>query len=282
MQSIMAAIPPLFTPSRGTRTSPRTSLGASSRTGAQDSPRLKKKTPGSARRKSFARKLIDQDTTDTTPQRPDEDGGETHNASQGAADSVQLEHSEVALASTPRVPPSSVSATRRGQKSADIASPSGSQSNRVSAGRISEIINREDIGAPGKEREEEEEEEEEEYGFKRLDGYRWVGDSIEVQVEWDTGEITWEPETNLHEDAPDTLFEYWREQGGRPKNPTDPEIYEVFAILKHNRNRSRLLVEWVGFERSEASWASRKIIEETAKNVVDAYFESLKTTKRKK
>nr|UWK21933.1 chromo(chromatin organization modifier)domain [Trichoderma taxi] len=271
MQSIMAAIPPLFTPGKGTRSSPRNSLGASSSAGAQDSPRLKKKTPGSARRKSFARKLIDQETT---PQKQDEEDSGVNNVSEGVGVSVQLEQDEVASASTPRAPLGSVSATHSIQNAADAAGPSSSQARRVRTGRISEIINREDIGVA--------EAEEQEYGFKRFFGYRWIGNSIEIQVEWDTGEVTWEPETNLHEDAPDSLFEYWREQGGRPQNPADPEIYEVFAILKHNKNRSRLLVEWVGFEPSEASWASRKIIEETAKDIVDAYFDSLKTTKKMK
>nr|UWK21955.1 chromo domain [Trichoderma turrialbense] len=256
----MAAIPPLFTPGKATRSSPRASLGASSNAGTQDSPRLKKKRPGSSRRKSFARKLVDQETT---PQRQDEDESEVHNASEGVGDSVQLEQDEVASASTPRAP-----------QAADRAIPSGSQTRAAFTGSISDIIDQQDIGVP--------ETVEEEYGFKRFVAYRWVGDSIEIEVEWDNGEITWEPETNLHEDAPETLFEYWREQGGRPKNPTDPEIYEVFAILKHNKNRTRLLVEWVGFERSEASWVSRKIIEETAKDIVDAYVDSLKTTRRQK
>nr|UXE44010.1 chromo domain containing protein [Trichoderma aurantioeffusum] len=255
----MAAIPPLFTPGKGTRASPRTSLGASSSAVAQNSPRLKKKTPGSSRRKSFARKLIDSETTSH------EDDNDVHNASGGVGDSVQLEQDEVASASTPRA-----------SKAADTTIPSGSQPRVAGAaftGSISDIIDQETVEAP--------ETVEEEYGFKRLVGYRWVGDSIEVQVEWDTGDITWEPEANLHEDAPEALFEYWSEQGGRPKNPADPEIYEVFAILKHNKNRTRLLVEWVGFKRSEASWASRKILEETAKDIVDAYFDSLKTTRRK-
>ncbi|KAM0254563.1 hypothetical protein ACHAQJ_006671 [Trichoderma viride] len=270
----MAAIPPLFTPGKATRASPRTSLGASSSAGAQDSPRLKKKTPGSSRRKSFARKLIDEETT---PQKQDGDGGKVHNASEIVGDSVQLEQDEVASASTPRVPQSPASVTRSSsKKGAATASPSGSRTNAVRPGRISEIINRKDIGAP------ETEEGEEEYSFKRFVEYRWAYDSIEIQVEWETGEMTWEPETNLHEDVPDTLFEYWREQGGRPKNPIDPEVYEVFAILKHNKNRTKLLVEWVGYEASEASWASRKVIEETAKDIVDAYFERLKTTKGKK
>ncbi|KAH8128823.1 hypothetical protein FP744_10007180 [Trichoderma asperellum] len=277
MQSIMAAIPSVFTPGRATRSSPRSSVGANSTVGTQDSPRLKKKTPGSNRRRSFARKLIDDQ--EASPQHQDTDDSNMHGAGEETGESLQLEQDEI-VSSTPRVRPSPGSATRSSKRAAATAtaSPSGSRANAGRSGRISEILNRKDIGVP----ETEEDEGEEEYGFKRFVGHRWVDNSIEIQVEWDTGETTWEPETNLHEDVPDTLFEYWREQGGRPSNPADPEMYEVFAILKHNGNRTKLKVEWVGFEPSEASWVSRKIVEETAKDMVDAYFESVKTTRGKK
>nr|UWK20140.1 chromo domain [Trichoderma deliquescens] len=259
----MAAIPPLFTPGKGNnRASPRSSLGPGSSAGARDSPRLKKKTPGSSRRKSFARKLVD------TPQKQDGDESEVHNVSETVGYSVQLGQDEVASASTPRAPPSSVSAALSSKKT---TVPSASHVTPARTGRISEILNRKDIGVL--------DDADEEFGFQGFLTHRWNGNSMEIQVEWDSGEITWEPEINLHEDAPDTLFEFWRDQGGRPKNPIDPEMYEVFAILKHNKNRTRLLVEWVGYDRSEASWAPRKIIEETAKDIVDAYFDSLKSKK---
>nr|UWK20106.1 chromo domain containing protein [Trichoderma decipiens] len=264
----MAAIP-LFTPSQKSRASPRNSLGVSPGFRAQDSPRLKKKTPGSSRRKSFARKLLE-----SPPHRQDEDESEVPSIGQGVRDSMQLEQDEVASASTPRATPKSAGAGSS-KNPASAASTPGNQTGTADVKRAS-VITDGDAGLR------EPETDDEEYGFKRFIGHRWVGDSIEIHVEWDSSETTWEPETNLHEDAPEALFEYWREQGGRPKNPIDPEIYEVFAILKHNKNRSRLLVEWVGFERSEASWASRKIIEETAKDIVDAYFDSLKPTKEKK
>ncbi|KAL6890451.1 hypothetical protein GGI43DRAFT_387655 [Trichoderma evansii] len=273
----MAAIPSVFTPSRATRSSPRNSLGANSSIGAPDSPRLKKKTPGSNRRRSFARKLIDDQ--ETSPQNRDRDSSSMNVAGEETGESLQLEQDEI-VSSTPRVRPSPGSATRSSKRAAAkaTASPSGSRANASRSGRISEIFNQKDIGVP----ETEEDDGEEEYGFKRFIGYRWADNSIEIQVKWDTGETTWEPETILHEDVPDTLFQYWREQGGRPLNPVDPEMYEVFAIRKHNGNRTKLMVEWVGFEPSEASWVSRKTVEETAKDIVDAYFESVKTTKRKK
>ncbi|TFA99548.1 hypothetical protein CCMA1212_008538 [Trichoderma ghanense] len=293
MQSIISAFP-LFTPSKRASASPRVSLGTSPSIAGPASPRLKlkKNTSGSTRRQSSARRLTNEETS---LQREDENGGEADQASDTVGDSLQLEQHEVVSASTPRAAPSAVNVVE-----------AYSTRSAMRAGRISEILRRAEIGAEetgeteesqpeqevdamqeeavGREEEEDEEEEgdEEQYGFEGFVGYRWVGDSIEIQVQWDSGETTWEPEANLHHDCPEALFEYWCSHQGRPKNPRDPEMYEIYSILKHNRNRSRLLVEWVGFERSEATWVSRKVIEETAKDVVDAYFGSIKTKSRKK
>ncbi|KAL6696946.1 hypothetical protein J3F84DRAFT_371705 [Trichoderma pleuroticola] len=284
MQSIMAAIP-LFTPSKPSRSSPRTSLGTTPGSGT---PRLKKSTPGSKRRQSYAKRQTEEAAAS---QRGAADDSEIHNVS----DSVQLEQDEVASASTPRTTPRSLSS----KKAADTTRPS-----RLT-GRISEILDQPDIGAeePAEpersEKPRKPEEEETEYEFVGFAGYRWAGDSIELQVkwkrdehddgeewedaeEWEGGMMTWEPERNLHQDAPEFLFEYWRSQGGRPENPTDLELYEIFAVLKHNKNRTKLLIEWVGYERSEATWMLRKNIPKSARDIVDDYFAGLKTKGKKK
>ncbi|KAL7907367.1 hypothetical protein GGI35DRAFT_470586 [Trichoderma velutinum] len=296
MQSIMAAIP-LFTPTKPTRSSPRTSLGTTPSSG---SPRLKKSTPRSKKPQSYAKR---QTGEDAALQKEAEDDSEILNAS----DSVQLEQDEVASASTPRATARALSS----KKAADAARPAVRRT-----GRISEILDRADIGAeepeepgvPQKSGEPEKPEkpvesegsEEKEYAFDGFAGYRWAGDSIELQVkwvrdeeqdggaewegaeEWEGGKMTWEPERKLHEDAPEFLFAYWRAQGGRPENPTDPGLYEIFAVLKHNKNRTKLLIEWVGYERSEASWVPRKDIPATAQDIVDDYFASLKSKGKKK
>lgn len=298
MQSIISAFP-LFTPSKRASASPRVSLGTSSSIAGPVSPRLKlkKNSPGSTRRQSLARRLRNEETS---LQKEDDDSGEAYQPNDTVGDSLQLEQQELVSASTPRAAP----------RASNVVEAYSTRS-AMRAARISEILRRADIGAEeteepqmeqeveaaddevnavqeqGEGKEEEEEDEgddgdEEQYGFEGFAGYRWVGDSIEIQVQWDGGETTWEPEANLHHDCPKALFEYWRSHQGRPKNPRDPEMYEVYSILKHNRNRSRLLVEWVGFERSEATWVSRKVIEETAKDVVDAYFGSVTTKRRKK
>lgn len=82
----------------------------------------------------------------------------------------------------------------------------------------------------------------------------------------------------MHSDAPDALFEYWESQGGRPTNPQDPDMYHIFAIKKHSKDRKRLLVEWVGYGPKDATWAPRSQIEETAPEVVADYWKIVKVT----
>ncbi|KAL6803590.1 hypothetical protein J3E68DRAFT_390973 [Trichoderma sp. SZMC 28012] len=302
MQSIMAAIP-LFTPSKPTRASPRTSLGTTPGSGTsrvkKSTPGLKstpgsRSTPGSGRQ-SYAKR---QAAEAAALQRGTTDDSEIHNVS----DSVQLEQDEVASASTPRATARSLSS----RKAAETTRPF-----RLT-GRISEILDQPDIGEeelaqpaqPAQpersEKPRKPEEEDTEYVFVDFNGYRWAGDSIELQVkwkrdaqhddseewqdaeEWEGGKMTWEPERKLHEDAPEFLFEYWRTQGGRPENPTDPGLYEIFGVLKHNKNRTKLLIEWVGYERSEATWMLRKDIPKSAQDIVDDYFAGVKTKRKRK
>ncbi|KAF4984724.1 hypothetical protein FZEAL_165 [Fusarium zealandicum] len=118
------------------------------------------------------------------------------------------------------------------------------------------------------------------YSFKSIDNHRWVGDAIELHINWNGSAPSWEPEMTFHEDASDALFAYWRSKGGRPENPNNPGLYDVFAIRRHYRGK--LLVEWVGYEKKESSWVARKVIEETAKPLVDDYFATLEKTKKKK
>ncbi|PHH79863.1 hypothetical protein CDD80_3596 [Ophiocordyceps camponoti-rufipedis] len=108
--------------------------------------------------------------------------------------------------------------------------------------------------------------------FSRFVNHRWAGTSIEIQVLWKDGDVTWEPEANLHADALDTLLGYWAGRGGRPSNPQAPDMYDIFAIRKHSRDRRRLMVEWVGYDPKEASWIRRAVIEDTAPQLVEEYW----------
>lgn len=129
---------------------------------------------------------------------------------------------------------------------------------------------------------EESESDDPEEEFKRFANHRWVDNAIEIKVEWTRGTPTWEPERNLHRDAPDALFAYWKSQGGRPTNPQDPEMFDIFAIRKHSRDRKKLMVEWVGYDESENTWLPRAVVEETAKGLVDTYWEGVKSKSKKK
>lgn len=104
-----------------------------------------------------------------------------------------------------------------------------------------------------------------------LNGHRWKDGEIEVKVNWQGGESTWEPERNIHLDAPQILFNYWKVQGGRPTNPEDPEMFDIVAIRSHTKRR--LLVEWTGYPPSENTWMARKEVKATAPDVVKEYFQ---------
>ncbi|KAF4592252.1 Chromo domain protein [Ophiocordyceps camponoti-floridani] len=108
--------------------------------------------------------------------------------------------------------------------------------------------------------------------FSRFVNHRWAGTSMEIQVQWKDGDVTWEPEANLHADALETLLEYWAGRGGRPSNPLAPDMYDIFAIRKHSRDRRRLMVEWVGYDPKEASWIRRAVVEDTAPQLVEEYW----------
>ncbi|KAH7120144.1 hypothetical protein B0J13DRAFT_457475 [Dactylonectria estremocensis] len=113
-----------------------------------------------------------------------------------------------------------------------------------------------------------------EYAFNSIVAHRWNGTAFELRIDWEVGPKTWEPEVTLHQDAPDALFAYWCAQGGRPENPLDADIYNVYAIHKLSKNKRKVLVEWVGYEQKDMTWEDRKEIEKTAKAKVDEFLAS--------
>lgn len=114
----------------------------------------------------------------------------------------------------------------------------------------------------------------EQWFIRALSGHRRLNGDLEIQVEWDNGESTWEPERNIHLDAPELLFKYWDDQGGRPLNPEDPDVFDIVAIRAHSKRR--LLVEWTGYPPSENTWLPRQEVKATASDVVKEYFDGLK------
>lgn len=120
-----------------------------------------------------------------------------------------------------------------------------------------------------------------EYEIQALVDHRWDGDSIEVRVEWAQGGDTWEPEINLHEDANAMLLNYWKEMGGRPVNPEDPNLFHVARILRATPNGKKLLVEWVGYGPKGRTWELKTDMQEAAPEAV-ANFLKLQRAKARK
>lgn len=115
----------------------------------------------------------------------------------------------------------------------------------------------------------------ERFTIKRFADYRWDGDSIEVKVEWEKGRPTWEPEANLHSDAPNSLLAFWTSKHGHPTNPKDADLYEVHSIRNHTVDCKKLLVTWVGFGPEDATWEPCTALERSAGDVVADYWKSV-------
>lgn len=110
------------------------------------------------------------------------------------------------------------------------------------------------------------------YTIKQLVNHRWAGDDVEIRVEWLRSEPTWEAEAQLQHDAPESVLRYWREHGGRPPHPEDPDIFTVFAILGHSRDRKKLKVQWAGFGPEDASMEPRQRVKEWAPEMAGEYW----------
>jgi hypothetical protein len=102
-----------------------------------------------------------------------------------------------------------------------------------------------------------------------IKNHRWSDDSIELQIKWDEGDMTWEPEISIQEDAPEALFSYWSMKGGRPPHPSDPDLFHIFAVRKVAPRSQKVLVEWVGYK--EQTWEPRSTVEEAAPDMLKEF-----------
>jgi hypothetical protein len=105
---------------------------------------------------------------------------------------------------------------------------------------------------------------------------------LDLQVSWKTndpaGDITWEPESNIQEDAPKALFQYWRTiKGGRSLALKDHDMWHVHRIEKHQvvqgTNKVRLHVYWVG--SAQRSWEPEEAVAGYAEEHLEEYFARL-------
>ncbi|KAI8176896.1 chromo domain-containing protein [Colletotrichum sp. SAR 10_86] len=118
---------------------------------------------------------------------------------------------------------------------------------------------------------------EQKWGLSRIVSHRRVDshtssaghtpDRFELQVLWDTGEKTWEPETSVHQDAPDATLQYWESLGGRLRFMNETEYWIPLSIVKHRlqeenpNNEEEYLIQWVGAR--DRTWEKRGTVPRT-------------------
>ncbi|KAH6653647.1 hypothetical protein BKA67DRAFT_327276 [Truncatella angustata] len=110
---------------------------------------------------------------------------------------------------------------------------------------------------------------------------------ILLQVNWlDDPGATWELEEEIQDGASETLFDYWKKQGGRDSalfdkgsTPLMPyRKYWVYKILEHKREQSafKFKIQWVGYPSDEANitWENELKLKNCAKELLDEYWAS--------
>ncbi|KAI0204471.1 hypothetical protein F4808DRAFT_343419 [Astrocystis sublimbata] len=131
----------------------------------------------------------------------------------------------------------------------------------------------------------------EEREISGLLGHRMSTDGdgvVELLVQW-AGErqsdATWEYEDEIQHGAAETLYEYWKDQGGRihtlfhkPKNPPN-ESYLVFKVLRHekkSRGGFQFEVQWVGHPaiNSETTMEAEAKLKNIAPGLLEEYWEN--------
>ncbi|KAI2617894.1 hypothetical protein GGR54DRAFT_640978 [Hypoxylon sp. NC1633] len=132
----------------------------------------------------------------------------------------------------------------------------------------------------------------EEHEIQALLKHRMTKDGsgiVQLLVHW-AGETeeqaTWEFEEEIQRGAEDTVYEYWKAQGGRlntlfikPNNPP-PEIYHVYNILRHEkraRGGFEFEVQWVGHPatRGETTMEAEVKLKKIAPKAIDEYWEGV-------
>ncbi|KAJ4175672.1 hypothetical protein NW755_014812 [Fusarium falciforme] len=116
--------------------------------------------------------------------------------------------------------------------------------------------------------------------------------TVEIQVEWEGGETTWEAERDLQEDVPALVYKYWDGLGGR-KSATNLELHHVFKISKRakvskspqpsdNSKDTQYMyrVQWVGYSPTDSTWECESVLREIAPDEFEK-FEAKESRKRK-
>ncbi|KAH9885348.1 hypothetical protein F4778DRAFT_761173 [Xylariomycetidae sp. FL2044] len=169
-------------------------------------------------------------------------------------------------------------------KSSTSATPTNKGKGKAKA--VAEEVQADEAGEKN-----EEEDDREELEIDALLGHRFAKDGtnrVELQVQWvgeSRADATWEAEEEIQQSADETLYAYWKSQGGRSNalffKPTNapPEVYHVFKVLRHekkNRGGFQFEVQWVGHPpiRGETSMESEQKLKNAAPELLEQYWES--------
>ena len=103
----------------------------------------------------------------------------------------------------------------------------------------------------------------------------WVGENED--------EATWELEAEIQRGAAETLFDYWKTQGGRRRalfvNLRLREVYHAFRVLQHEKKRQggfHFEVQWVGYSDSpiDTTWEAETKLKNSAPALLNEYWAS--------
>ncbi|KAL6353993.1 hypothetical protein LRP88_12683 [Fusarium phalaenopsidis] len=97
--------------------------------------------------------------------------------------------------------------------------------------------------------------------------------TVEIQVEWEDGETTWEAERDLQEVVPALVYKYWDGLGGR-ESATNLELYHVFKISKRakvSKTQYMYRVQWVGYDPTDSTWEHDYTLQNIAPDVLEKF-----------
>jgi hypothetical protein len=101
--------------------------------------------------------------------------------------------------------------------------------------------------------------------------------TVDIQVKWEGGETSWEPEWSLQEQVPALVFKYWDKLGGR-EAATNLDIYHAFKILKRTARPGKAKgdkymyqVQWVGYRATDSTWEQESKMRTIARGELEKF-----------
>ncbi|KAF6832364.1 chromo domain-containing protein [Colletotrichum plurivorum] len=97
---------------------------------------------------------------------------------------------------------------------------------------------------------------------------------FQMHVRWKHDVPSWEPESNIQEDAEDLLFAYWDSvKGGRRAHMADKGLWHALKVEKHRQKAHgavEVQVAWVGSR--DRSWEPEDQVQQYARELLEDYW----------